>query len=75
MQRAMIQASYIMLTFVITMIPHSGSCNRPYPFPQLCHKIKMAQRVWAVCTGNLWRELHFEMFTMKNAGFNSGETY
>ena len=44
--------------------------NRPYP--QLLHKIKMAQRVWVVCTGNLWRELHFEM---KNAGFYSGEAY
>ena len=50
--------------------------NRPYP--QLRHKIKMAQRVWVVCTGmtgNLWRELHFEIAIMKNAGFDSGETY
>ena len=39
----------------------------------LCHKIKMVQRVWVVFTGSLWRELHFEMLTMKNAGFNAGE--
>ena len=47
--------------------------NKPYP--QLRHKIKMAQRVWVLCTQNLWRELHFEILTMKNAGFHSGETY
>ena len=35
----------------------------------------MAQRVWVVYTGNLWRELHFEMLTMKNAGFDSGKAY
>ena len=46
--------------------------NKPYP--QLRHK-KMAQRVWVLCTQNLWRELHFELLTMKNAGFHSGETY
>ena len=38
-------------------------------------KIKMAQRVWVVCTGNLWREWHFEMLTMRNAGFDSSEAY
>ena len=26
------------------------------PYPQLRHKIKMAQRVWIVCTGILWGE-------------------
>ena len=28
-----------------------------------------------LCTQNLWRELHFEMLTIKNAGFHSGEAY
>ena len=45
------------------------------PYPQLRHNIKMVQRVWVLCTQNLWRELHFEMLTMKNAGFHSGEAY
>ena len=35
----------------------------------------MAQRVWVLCTQNLWRELHFEMLTMKNAGFHSRGAY
>ena len=47
--------------------------NRPYP--QLRHKIKMVQRVRVVCTGNLWRELHFKMLAMKNVGFDSGGAY
>ena len=35
----------------------------------------MVQIVLIVCTQNLWRELHFEMLTMKNAGFHPSETY
>ena len=56
-----------------TAVKLKATVNKPYP--QLHHKIKMAQRVWVLCTRILWRELHFEMSTMKNAGFYSGETY
>ena len=53
---------------------HGNTGRRYRPYPQLGRK-KMVQIVWVVCTGNLWRELHFEMLTMKHAGFDSIETY
>ena len=62
---------YAYIVFVFMNDPAGIDLIRNY----VGHKIKMAQRVWVVCTGNLWRELHFEMFTMKNAGFDSGEIY
>ena len=65
---------YIIKSHVLIIkIVLTTKINKPYL--QLHHKIKMAQRVWVLCTQNLWRELHFEMLTMKNARFHSGEAY
>jgi len=31
------------------------------PYPQLCHKIKMAKIVGVVCTGSYWKGQHVPM--------------
>ena len=46
------------MVYIIEPLLKDASKKGHYgPYPQLHHKIKMAQRVWVVCTQNLWREL------------------